>query len=53
MGKKKTDGLNQFVFRMLDTQKEELIKLANRDDRSVSATIRRAINEYIDNHKPV
>lgn len=41
------DKMGQFVFRMLDSQKQILFKIADRDDRSVSATIRRAIGEYI------
>ncbi len=42
------DKCKQFVFRMPDKQKEILKRLADRDDRSISATIRRAIDEYIE-----
>ena len=45
--KNKNRNEKSIAFRIPDEQRELLIKLANSEDRTVSATIRRAINEYI------
>ncbi len=42
-----------FVFRISDEQKELLREIANRTDRSMSATIRRAVDEYIERRERV
>ena len=40
-----------FAVRLSDEQKKALKQIADADDRSVSAIIRRIINEYIRKHK--
>ncbi len=42
-----------FVVRLGEEQKELLREIANRTDRSISATIRRAIDEYIERKEPL
>ena len=47
------DKRKPFVVRLSDTQKKMLTELASMSDRSVSATIRRAIDAYIEKKRGI
>lgn len=42
---------NHLGLVMDDQEKEMLIEIAEKEDRTMSQVVRRAINEYYENHK--